>query len=59
MYATEKMKKLGIPIIPAFAQTLPLFSGSVDDAHIPVEYLSVSSLAFVLSLACPDKRSKS
>ena len=59
MYATGKMKKLGIPIIPAFAQTLPLFSGSVDDAHIPVEYLSVSSLAFVLSLACPDKRSKS
>ncbi len=56
MYATAEMKKLGIPIIPAFAQTLPLGSGSMDDAHIPVEYITVSSLAFVLALACDETK---
>ena len=46
-YATKEMKKIGIPIIPAFAQSLPLFSGSRDMAHIPGEFIAQSSLKFV------------
>ena len=49
-YATKEMQGIGIPVIPAFAQTLPLFSGSADDAHIPVEFIRESSLKFVLLL---------
>lgn len=52
LYASAEMQKLGVPIIPSFIQTLPLFAGSHDDAHIPVPYLTQSSLTYVLALAC-------
>jgi len=52
LYASKEMRKIQIPIIPAFAQTLPLFSGSDDSAHIPIEFITQSSLQFVLLLAC-------
>ena len=51
-YASNQMRSLEIPIIPSFSQTLPLFAGSLDSAHIPIKFQSVSTLKFVLSLLC-------
>ena len=59
-YATRQMQGLGVPVIPAFSQTLPLFTSSwgepVDEpAHIPVKYLFESSVKFVLALLCEEE----
>lgn len=51
-YATLLMKRNGIPVIPAFAQTMALSAGTADDAHIPIELLAESTLKFVLAFAC-------
>ena len=51
-YATSEIKKLGIPIIPAFAQTLSLNAGGHDGAHFNFQVLSESSLRFALALLC-------
>eukprot|EP00802_Teleaulax_amphioxeia_P010227 Tamp_10253.p1 GENE.Tamp_10253~~Tamp_10253.p1 ORF type:complete len:581 (+),score=40.33 Tamp_10253:44-1786(+) len=51
-YASNQMKSVGVPIIPSYSITLPLFAGSHDSAHIPIQYQMVSTLKFVLSLVC-------
>jgi hypothetical protein len=52
--AAQRFKALGLPIIPAFAQTLALTQSTRDVAHYDPQVLQQSTMQFVLGLLCPS-----
>ena len=53
-YANAQMKMLGIPIIPAFSQTMAVVTSCEDIAHFDLSILQQSVAQFVLGLLCPN-----
>ena len=52
-HANARMRALGIPIIPSFAQTMAIITHNEDVAHIDLPILGQSAAQFVLGLLCP------
>jgi hypothetical protein len=53
-YANKKIKDLGIPIIPAFTQTLAASVLSKDGAHFDFHILYQSAAQVLLGILCPN-----
>jgi hypothetical protein len=52
-YATAVMRSLGVPIIPAFTQTVATILHNVDSAHMDLLILHQSAAQFILGHLCP------